>query len=98
MNCVNTATRNNVIIDCLIEHFKLRNLEHYLSSNESLLGEGASAKVYAVDIPGYLKLCLKFLKWKASHVLGIPRFIAVCNCPPSILMTQVIDSLGYVGK
>lgn len=64
-----------------------------------MIGEGASAKVFAVDIPGYPQLCIKYFKHRArkeepynmlrlSRVPGIPRFVAACNYPPTILMTR----------
>lgn len=50
-----------------MEYIKLRNLQPFITSDKDFIGEGSSAKVYAIHIIRYPKLCLKVFKWTAKE-------------------------------
>lgn len=74
-----------------------------ISASTTVLGEGVSAKVLAVDAPEYPSSCIKVFKddvetnvtlkeamalHSLRHVQGIPRLLAYCQQPASFLMTR----------
>ena len=82
---------------------KLVELAPLIAASTTVLGEGASAKVLAVDAPQFPRACIKVFKEHAEpaealqeatalhslrHVAGIPRLLAYCRQPVAFLMTR----------